>query len=759
MRFIFFIACFLTVSIVKAQAIKGKVIGSENKLSIPHVYIFDEEGVLQDSTNTQGEFILDHPGLFMFSKMGYKKKQLLLEGDRLLIIELDERANDLSEVIIRSNHFETALKQITASISVIPKSQLTFNDGVNMAPVLNTVPGVYMHNGTLTTNRITIRGIGARNLFGTAKIRAYFHDIPLTNGSGETTVEDLELEGLARMEIRKGPSGSLYGAGLGGSIQLLPDMGLFNQFDLGTQYTIGSYGLQKFLLNTNLANQTNSAKITYSNTHSDGYRDNNRTDRQTITLATNHYLSDRDNLHVLANFIDLKAFIPSSLNEEDYLMDPTKAAFTWQQAKGFEDYRRSMLGLSWKHNYNDKAQQFTSVYGSLLDSYEARPFNIQEQDTRAIGLRSRFLHQTSLFDRELSWTAGLELFLDRNDLKTFENLYKEFPPGTGSVQGEQIGSLVEDRFYSNLFAEMNWWLTSKLKLDFGLNLNNTAYDLTDNHNQEDDNQSASHRFDPVLSPKIGLSYSIHPSHTLFALASHGFSPPKLEETLLPDGMINPDIQPETGWNYELGSRGSFLNQFFSYSISLYYMDIRDLLVARRIGDDQYVGVNAGQTIHKGLELELNYKIINSDNWQLSHSNSLSVNNYQFEDFEDGDNDYSGNDLTGVPDLTFFTQLHLEGLAGFYSNLNYQYIGQIPVNDANTVFTDPYQLLNLKVGYSRLFGDHWSFSIFGGINNLFDEKYASMLQINASSFGGNAPRYYYPGLPRNYYLGANLRYQF
>ena len=50
-------------------------------------------------------------------------------------------------------------------------------------------------------------------------------------------------------------------------------------------------------------------------------------------------------------------------------------------------------------------------------------------------------------------------------------------------------------------------------------------------------------------------------------------------------------------------------------------------------------------------------------------------------------------------------------------------------------------------------------LYGGINNAFDEKYASMILINAGSFGGRAPRYFYPGLPRNYYGGISLKYIF
>lgn len=757
-----FLTGFLLVlfsSSLRGQSYSGKVISSENKLEIHAVQILDSLNNVIETTDQNGRFFITSKGRFTCIKEGYYQKEFLVNTAGMTIVEMVEKPFSLAEVLIKSNHFQSELKHIAASIAVIPLSQIKSNDGVNIAPILNSVPGVYMHNGTLNTNRITIRGIGSRNLFGTSKIRAYYGDIPLTNGSGETTIEDIELESIARMEVLKGPSSSLYGAGLGGSIQLIPDKGIFNTHAIASAYTFGSYGLQKFWLNANLANKTNSAKISYSNTHSDGYRDNNELDRQTLTLASNHYLNEKNNLNIIANFIDLKAFIPSSLNEEDYINDPTKAAFTWGQSKGFEDYNKYLLGLSWQHQYNENSKQISSLFGSLLDSYEARPFNILEQNTASIGLRTRFIQHLDLFKKDLQWTAGFEFFNDLNQLKTFENLYQDFPPGTGSVQGEELSDFDEKRYYYNLFLEGKYQLTNKWLLDVGLNLNQTSYKIEDNFNEDQNNQSGNYSFDPILSPKIGLNYQLNQSSMLYASVSHGFSPPKLEETLLPDGLINNNIQPETGWNYEIGSRGKFIKNIFNYEIALYYMDIDNLLVARRIGDDQFVGVNAGKTIHKGLEIGMNYFLLNKPTIQLSHSNALSLHQYTFDEFQDLDDDYSGNDLTGVPDKTFYSQLHLTTLSGFYTYLNYQYIGEIPLRDDNSIYADSYQLVNIKTGFKLNVTQHFELDTYVGINNIFNEKYASMLQINAGSFGNNAPRYYYPGEPSNYYAGLNLKYTF
>ena len=97
--------------------------------------------------------------------------------------------------------------------------------------------------------------------------------------------------------------------------------------------------------------------------------------------------------------------------------------------------------------------------------------------------------------------------------------------------------------------------------------------------------------------------------------------------------------------------------------------------------------------------------------------------------------------------------------GWYGYLTYYAAGRMPITDDNSVFSDAYQLLHLKAGYVKNVNKHWKFDIYAGVNNIFDEKYASMLQINAGSFGNNAPRYYYPGEPVNFYSGCNISYSF
>ena len=82
------------------------------------------------------------------------------------------------------------LMDISSGLTNIDQRTLQRSDQSIISQSLNQVPGVYMHSGALNTNRIVIRGMGARTPFSTNKIRAYYGEIPLTDGVGETTLED-----------------------------------------------------------------------------------------------------------------------------------------------------------------------------------------------------------------------------------------------------------------------------------------------------------------------------------------------------------------------------------------------------------------------------------------------------------------------------------------------------------------------------------------------------------------------------------------
>lgn len=641
----------------------------------------------------------------------------------------------------------------SANYNKLEIEELKIGNSSTVLSAMNTTPGVHIHSGALNTNRITIRGIGNRSPFSTTKLRAYLDEIPLTSGVGETTIEDIDMDMLDYITIVKGPNTSNYGSGLGGSIIMKTD---HNTKDYAsTAFEAGSYGYYRTSNAINLTTQKATFRANYNFTHHDGYRDNNEYNRHNFSLLNKTDYSDKGKLTFLLNYTDLKAFIPSSLNEEDYLNEPSKAAFTWNKVKGFEDYNKIQIGASHNYEWNSNLSNTSSIFGTFFDSYESRPFNILSENSTALGARTRFNYNFDLFRKNHLFNFGAEYFNEKYDWQTYKTI--------DGILGEHLSDNIETRQYFNIFSELDLELYENLTLETGINFNSTRYNLQDFFFLDSTDISGKYKFNLMVSPRIGINYYWSgPGLSFFANVSHGFSPPSLEETLTPDGAINPNIRPEQGWNYEIGSRGNLYNGF-KYSVSFYYMDVKDLLVAKRLELDQYIGINAGRTSHLGLELDLNYSH-RFENWTLDPFLNYNFAHYTFNEFIDEDNDYSGNELTGNIPHKINSGIKIDSKIGLYGNVIYQFVDRMPMRDDNSIYSDSYQTVDMKIGFEKWFKksrnnkkQEFQLDVYAGIKNLANEKYASQILINAGSFGGNAPRYYYPGLPRNYYAGVSLKY--
>ena len=72
----------------------------------------------------------------------------------------------LSAITLKGSPIKNELQNVASSVSVITTVDINKSDGIILTPVLNKIPGVTMQQGALNTNRITIRGIGARSQYG-----------------------------------------------------------------------------------------------------------------------------------------------------------------------------------------------------------------------------------------------------------------------------------------------------------------------------------------------------------------------------------------------------------------------------------------------------------------------------------------------------------------------------------------------------------------------------------------------------------------
>lgn len=664
----------------------------------------------------------------------------------------------LSEITLKGSPIKNVLQNVASSVSVITTADINKSDGIILTPILNKIPGVTMQQGAFNTNRITIRGIGARSQYGTNKIKAYFDGIPLSSGEGETTIDDIDLASIEKIEIIKGPNSTSFGSGLGGVIQLFSrETPLLESFGKST-VTFGSFGLLQQRLSAGYSDSKTNVFTSFTDLQSDGFRANSSYNRKSFNLHGKQKINSKGDLSFLGTFTRLKAFIPSSINETDLKNNPEKAAATWAAAQGFESYDKFMLGLGYDHQFSEKWSMQTSVFSNFKDAYEPRPFDIFDEKTSAAGFRSNVNYKDRLFSLPFELSLGTELLMEKYAYSLFENLYQS-QPGQGSIKGDEFSAIKQNRNYTNYFLQMELWISEKLHLETGVALNTTKYSLEDVFENNSGGQKMPFTFGNVWSPRVGLSYKVSNGKNIFTSVSKGFSVPSVAETLTPEGQINTDLKPEIGWNYELGFKGNWLENKVYTEVTFYTTQIKNLLVARRTDNDQFVGINAGSSSHTGLEFLVNYTLLELTQLQIKPYFSGAVNNFKFKEFLDGDADYSGNQLTGVPEKQFNFGVDLNTKNGFSVNTSFRTMGKIPLNDSNTKYSERYSLLDIKTAYVFTILKILKTELNAGVNNALDTKYAANILPNAVGFGTAAPRYFYPGNPVNFYGGFSVSYVF
>ena len=379
-----------------------------------------------------------------------------------------------------------------------------------------------------------------------------------------------------------------------------------------------------------------------------------------------------------------------------------------------------------------------------------------DDETLNFGFRFQVNYNEKIFFIPSKFCIGTEMLFEEYSYSLYENLYQS-QPGEGSILGPLFATNNQKRNYQNVFFQMDMQLLKKLYLESGIAMNTTHYEQSDTFETVEPTKN-SYSFGAIWSPRIGLSYQIGSKKNIYTSVSKGFSIPSVAESLTPSGLINTNLQPEIGINYEVGFKGTFWQQKLYTEIAFYATDVSNLLVARRVAEDQFIGINAGESLHQGIELLVQLKLIEKAAFQVNTFFSGTYTNIRFKDFVELENDYSGNQLPAVPKEQWTLGLDVTTKMGLIANVSFGKVGQMALNDANTLYIDSYELVDAKVSYTLQLFKKLNVQCHAGVQNLLNQNYAASILPNAVGFGSALPRYYYPGNPMNYYGGIGLVYE-
>jgi iron complex outermembrane receptor protein len=273
-------------------------------------------------------------------------------------------------------------------------------------------------------------------------------------------------------------------------------------------------------------------------------------------------------------------------------------------------------------------------------------------------------------------------------------------------------------------------------------------------------------FGAALVPRVAISHVFNNHFALRAGMSRGYSPPTNLQIKDAKGRIRYDVKAVKGIDYEIGSRGSFLNGAFSYDVTLFTFQARDQLAPQTVGQSQTIYVNAGKTSRVGLGAAFSYLWTGGSSSFISSVRpfvNYTYSHYTFTKFRKlGPQgqviaDFSGNQETGIAPHHLSAGLNITTRPGFFLNTSYYFNSREPITDANTVYLDAYSVLNAQLGYKRRLGSHFKVKIRGGVKNALNQLYSPFVALNAASHNGKSPAFYKPAPARNYYAGINLIY--
>jgi iron complex outermembrane receptor protein len=653
----------------------------------------------------------------------------------------------LNEVTVTGYQNNRSLAETPATIGIIRPTDLQRFANTSLVPVVNTIPGVRMEERSPGSYRFSVRGSLVRSPFGIRNVKFYWNDIPFTDAGGNTYLNLLDFNAIGSMEIIKGPGGSLYGAGTGGTALLQsPVAAQGTTTQVGT--LVGSYGL--FGLNTMVQTGTEKMNATalYAHQESEGYRRQTQMRRDMFNLNTRFFTSNSRTISVNTFYSDLYYETPGALTQAQYDADPRQARPAGGPNKSAEEQQAAvsnqtfMLGVSHEYDFNARWTNKTSVYGTVTQFENPTIRNYDKRAEQGFGGRTN----TSYRFEKNTWSGkfvfGGEFQRGLTDLQTY-----------GNRSGQQDTLQFDDKVLVNqflVFSQIELDLPHRFFVTLGGSFNQQNYILLRSYPQNSDFQRRN--FEPVLLPRVAILKKLTESVSVFGSISSGYSSPTTDEIRPSTATFNTALNPERGINYEIGTRGSFWNGVLSFDVTAFSFGLRETIVSRRTADGADFFTNSGKTSQKGVESRLTSQFTPFGSWNTKLWVSYTYNDFRFKDYVQNTTDLSGRQLTGIAPNIFVAGLDLESKSGVYLNATFNYTDAIPLTDANTAFASGYQLLGGRLGFKKDLR-RFHFNIFGGIDNAFDERYSLGNDLNAV---GN--RFFNPAPGRNFYSGLTLRYK-
>jgi iron complex outermembrane receptor protein len=630
-----------------------------------------------------------------------------------------QETTQLETMTVTANKTDEDVQEVSASITAISGDTVTDLGMDSIYDVASFTPNFMLfENGVAGANAPSMRGMYADIHSHSVAAGMYIDGVPILDGMGY----DLELLDVERIEVLKGPQGTLYGksteAGVVNVITRQPD----DDFTTAISGQLGLDNKRKAVLSASGPILKDKLYFGISALHDqkDGWVERVGSD-STIDDTERNYGNAKLRLTPSpALDITLKGAYLKYDNGQPHMnltadgagmygLDPPADRQTDPSFEGYdkrETYSGS-LNVAWDLT-PDLHLTATTAYRKIdWDGGMDYDFSPPELLHFINNNRMSTLSQEIRIDAawpSVTWVAGV--YGDKDKVVSDYRIESMIPEMATSVNDDQLKGTS-----GSAFAHINVPIGDRLAVLGGL-----RYDYQEKTFDSADQGIALEDDWHQLSPKIGAEYRLTSSSKAYATVAKGYLSGGFNAYAYEPEYITYD--EEKLWSYEIGVKNTFFDNRLMFNTALFHMDIDDAQVHEMIDAARSYTTNAAKATSQGVELEMAAVPVRG----LKLFAGVGYSKAEFDEFKDAAGDYQGNKKPYAPEYTFNIGVQYRSLFGFYWAANMTGYGDMYTDKANTDKRDAYELVNLKIGYEA---DHFDVYLYG--ENIFDETYDTVFE--------------------------------
>ena len=799
---ILIILCFN--SLFSQENLSGVIISESTSLPLENVTIFNSD--------TNEISYSDYEGKFTISINNIDSEvNFFLEGYNLLseifspqvsesnnvTIRLVPRIEELNEVVVRSNlkkifqikRFQDvegtriyAGKKNEVILIDVSMANLASN---NARQIYNQIPGLNIYQNDDAGLQLNIGGRGLNpNRTANFNTRQNNYDISADALGYPESYYTPPPEGLEEIQILRGAASLQYGTQFGGLINFkIKKPKPEERFELITRNTAGSNNLFTNFTSISSSKEKSSYYGYVNYKIGDGFRPNSEFESINTFQNFNYNLSDKSNITAEITYMEYLAHQAGGLSDFMFANDPFQSnrERNWFEIKWFLYNLKYLLEISKDSSFSfsffglDAARNSLGFRTNRVDQIDyGEERDLIKGDFKNYGFESRYVTSFNFLNKKSYLLLGAKYY----------NSFSKSVQGPGSSSKDadfnfdyiNFPNYVNQSEYSYpnnnlaIFGENIFYINESLSITPGFRFENINTSLDGYYRKINldaaGNTIYNERFDEEDTKKrkflllgLGLSYKKR-GLELYTNISQNFRSVTFADISIsnPAYAINPNIDDEKGFTFDIGFRGNY-KKMISFDSSIFALIYRDRIgFIQKVFSDGNVKSergNVGNAQITGVESLFDFDIneILFKNEDVDFNVFLNYSYIESKYLKSNEVGITGKEVEFVPKNNFKTGLKF-GYKDFAINFQYSYLSSQFTDSSNALSGNlsgvigqipSYEIADLSMSYKLR-----NIKFEAGVNNLFDEIY----------FTRRATGYPGPGIipspPRNSYITLEIK---